>query len=273
MRAETDLHSNVKHVHVIGRRGPTQAAFATAELRELFTLFDVYAYADEMQLNEASQQETAQRAIGRKFTVLKQARLLQPGALPDHDKRSLIFHFLKAPISFTGEQSLTQLNLARTELQGAAGEQRAITAAQLPPLAVQAAFRSIGYSGVRVDGVPFDSAAGVVPNVKGLVSEQEQERSDRDRSELAPMFVSGWLKRGPSGVIGDNKYDAQETVATMIKHETDRATRGWDAVESLLRSRGVRFTSLAEWRKISALEAEQGRKFTTFDEIMRALNS
>jgi ferredoxin--NADP+ reductase len=139
-------------------------------------------------------------------------------------------------------------------------------------------FRSVGYRGMALPGVPFNEAWGTVPNDKGRVL-----TAQKDGQVVPGEYVSGWIKRGPSGVIGTNKPDSVETVEMLLEDLAagkllDPAQPGRDAVEKLLAARGVRFVSFADWLTLDKIEtargAEQGRprvKFTRVEDMLEAL--
>jgi ferredoxin--NADP+ reductase len=120
--------------------------------------------------------------------------------------------------------------------------------------------RSVGYRGVPLPGVPFDPERGLIPNIEGRVT-------DGPGGEVVPgEFVAGWIKRGPSGIIGTNKPDAAETVASMLEEVEAGRTRSPaspepSAVEELLESRGVRFVTFSDWRRLDEAEVAAGTPF------------
>jgi ferredoxin--NADP+ reductase len=160
--------------------------------------------------------------------------------------------------------------LERNSLSGEPGSQKAVGTgvAELVPCGVL--FRSVGYRGVPLAGVPFDEKNGIIPNVEGRVVEKGQP--------LSGLYVAGWIKRGPSGIIGTNKPDSFETVKSLLADVpslTRCADPSRDALVAFLRGRGVRIVNYEDWRRIDAAEVERGapigkprEKFTSIDEML-----
>ena len=208
--------SKVREVHMIGRRGPAYAKFTTKELRELGELpgVEVVVHAGEADVDafDASGQGAAladadRRVRGNLVAISKWA---QDGAAPPtstgHSRR-LIVRFWLRPVEILGTDRVTGLTLERTAIDasGAFGG-----TGQFETLDTQMVLRSVGYQSVPLPGVPFDSRAWVVPNAAGRVL-------GPDGSPLPGEYVAGWLKRGPTGVIGTNKSDAAETVRCLLE--------------------------------------------------------
>ena len=148
---------------------------------------------------------------------------------------------------------------------------------QYEELPVGMVFRSVGYHGIPLPDLPFDEKSGVVPNEKGGIV-------DLGGNRMAGVYVSGWIKRGPTGVIGTNKPDAAETVHTMLEdrgtgNTLDPASPDPQSIERLIRDRRPAFVSYADWQALDRLEIERGEvigkpraKFVTADEMLAALN-
>src|SRR5262249_1107482 len=148
---------------------------------------------------------------------------------------------------------------------------------QLEEIPVGLVFRSVGYKGLALPGVPFDERAGVIPNDKGRILDPETKRPQ------VGQYVAGWIKRGPSGVIGTNKPDAAETVAAMLEDAGAGATlkpsaRDAAAIDRLVRERQPRCVSYEDWKTLDRLEMERGRadgrprvKFCTVEDMWKAL--
>jgi ferredoxin/flavodoxin---NADP+ reductase len=193
----------VEEVLVLGRRGPLQAAFTTLELRELVDLEGVDVIIDPAELEDISDEDAAEagKTIKQNIKVLRDYATREPR--PGH--RRMVFRFLTSPIEIKGEEKVEGIVLGRNEL--VADEKGRVSpkdTGEREELSVQLVVRSVGYRGVPTEGLPFDEKTATIPNTDG--------RIDGSRNE----YVVGWIKRGPTGVIGTNKKDSQETVDTLL---------------------------------------------------------
>ena len=274
--------SKVETIHVLGRRGPAQAAFTNPELKELGELAeaDVIVHPDEVALDEHS----ANHLSGHEDrTAEKNVHTLQQfaGRMPSGRKRRIVLRFLVSPIEILGSHRVEGVKLAKNRLVRAPGnELRAEATGETETLPAGLIFRSVGYKGVAIPGVPFDPRAGVIPNVAGRVlaapGALELQRG---------VFVVGWIKRGPSGVIGTNKPDSAETVDRLLDDIASGTLvpkpRGQrEAADQLLQSRGVPVVSFADWKKLDELEQAAGKprgapreKFTRVADMLAALKT
>ncbi|MGD0602406.1 MAG: FAD-dependent oxidoreductase [Streptosporangiaceae bacterium] len=215
------LHeSKVREVHMIGRRGPAYAKFTTKELRELGELpgVEIVVHPDEVDLTTfdsagkgAALAESDRRVRGNMVTISKWAQdgSADPAApvAPASPARRLIIRFWLKPVEILGTERVSGITLERTAIDS----DGAFTGTgQYETLDVQLVLRSVGYQSVPLPGVPFDERASVVPNALGRVL-------GPDGSPLPGEYVAGWLKRGPTGVIGTNKSDAAETVRCLLE--------------------------------------------------------
>jgi ferredoxin--NADP+ reductase len=275
--------SRVREVYLLGRRGAAQAAFTNPEVKELGELeaADVAVSADEVELDPLSREgleKSGDRAGFKKVEILQGYARRAASGKP----RRLVLRFLVSPAALTpnGTGAVGALKLVRNRLVASAtGTIQAQATEQTEELPVGLVFRSVGYRGVPLPGVPFDDKWGVVLNEKGRVLDPESKQP------LAGEYTAGWIKRGPTGVIGTNKPDALETVTAMLEDaaagrtlapaEPDRA-----AAERLLKQRQPRVIGYAEWLRLNALEIERGRargrprvKFTRVDEMLAALGN
>lgn len=205
--------SKVKRVHVIGRRGHVQAAFTTKELREMTKLEDASLVVDtkelEMGLTKSSEEELTARS-GR--AAKRQAKILQDAASNTSTSASKECHmrFLLSPVALIGDDSIDSVRMSRNVLEGEAGNQNAVSTEEVLDIPCGMLLRSIGYRSVPLDDtMPFDRQRHVVPNELGRVNGE------------TGLYVSGWLKRGPSGIIGTNIVDARQTVASLLEDLED----------------------------------------------------
>jgi ferredoxin--NADP+ reductase len=268
--------SRVREIHVIGRRGPAQAKFTNKELKELGELAncDAVVAPRDLELDAASRTEIEAKA---NYVSAKNVELLRQFAVrpPAGKSRRLFFHFLESPVSLTGNGRVEQVVLARNRLEGEPFKLAARKTEETETLRCGLVFRSIGYSGVPIPGVPFDARRGVFPTQDGRVV-------DGSSAVVPGLYAAGWIKRGPSGIIGTNRADSMATVKSLLadlSRFSPAAKAGAGALESLLAARGVRVVSLADWLKIDAAEVARGQptgkpreKFTRVAEMLKCLD-
>jgi ferredoxin--NADP+ reductase len=200
---------------------------------------------------------------------------------PEGRKRRIVLRFLVSPVEILGTDRVEGVKLAKNRIVRAPGnELKAEATGETEILPAGLIFRSVGYKGVPIPGVPFDQRAGVIPNVEGrvLVAPGALEM-------LAGVYAVGWIKRGPSGVIGTNKPDSAETADHLLEDVASgaivpRARGSRTAVDQMLQSRGVHVVSFADWQKLDALEQAAGKargapreKFTRVAEMLSAISS
>lgn len=266
-------HSKVREVHIIGRRGPVQAKFTTKELRELASLAGVISTIEpeHLALSETCHAELASSRSAVAKRNLEVFRGLS-GNAPENGRR-IHFRFMESPVALLGSERVEGVRLVRNRLEGAPFEQIAVATERLEDLACGLVFRSIGYKGVPIPGLPFDAERGVVPNGAGRVQ--------ANAAFLPGLFVTGWLKRGPSGIIGTNRADSLETVEVLLQDLRKVApgfAPGFDAVLPIIQRRSGRVVSLSDWFVIDDAEVERGskvgkprEKFTRIDEMLSVL--
>lgn len=243
--------SPVTDVHVFGRRGPAQAKFTPLELRELdhSPNVEVIVHPEDMEFDEAS--ITALRASKQIDMVVK---TLQEWAIRDEGTRPkrLHLHFFHAPAEVLGEDGrVTGLRTERTEYDGEGGVRGT---GEFHDWDVQAVYRAVGYLSSHLPEIPFDHVAGVVPNQAGRVL-------DLDENQLPGVYVTGWIKRGPIGLIGHTKGDAAETVASLLADADNLASPKHDSPDAILdflTGRGIPFTTWEGWGKLDAHEKSLG---------------
>ena len=245
------LHeSKIKVVHVIGRRGPAQAKFTAQELRELGELLgvDVEIRSQDLDLNPESLQELADR---KNFGAAKNVDIFRSwnARVRSGDQpRRIVFHFCASPLELVGNGRVEKMRLSRNRLAGPAFAQEAADAGEAFEIPCGLVFRSIGYKGRPIAGLPFEERKGVVPNEMGRVN------------GVPGTYVAGWIKRGPSGIIGTNRACAMQTVETLLKDfpEVSAPLEAAPAIETILAERRVRTISFAEWKKLDAIEVAAG---------------
>ena len=205
--------SRIQNIQVIGRRGPAQAKFTSVELKELGRIPECVAHcsAGDLDLNPASLEELAHPSADESRKNLEIFRSFA-GNAPGSAQRHLYFRFLESPIRINGTSRVVSITLAKNSLAGSKLEQVARATAASVQLPCGLVFRSVGYKGVSLPGVGFDEASGTIPNAKG--------RCLDGKDPMPGLYVTGWIKRGPSGLIGNNRADSVETVGSIFEDLT-----------------------------------------------------
>jgi ferredoxin--NADP+ reductase len=266
------IASKVREVHVIGRRGPAQAKFTTKELRELGELADVDVVVPSAEADLGAFDPTggsaelaaSDRRVKGNYTVISGWAAREPTGQP----RRLTLRFWLRPVEITGSDRVRGLVLERTRLD----DDGVFTGTgELETLDVGMVLRSVGYQSVPLAGVPFDEKSATVPNVAGRVT-------GPDGAPLPGEYVAGWLKRGPTGVIGTNKSDAAQTVralledlaggpgpgdsalprAGLLRYPQAGAADDASPLVATLAGRGVRAVTYTDWLRIEAAETALG---------------
>ena len=253
--------AGIREILVVGRRGPVQAAWTPVEVGELGELAGADIVVDPAQLEldqgSAAELEAAPPTVKRNVEHLREYAARTPTGKP----RRIVLRFLASPVAILGDGRVEAVELVRNELV----DGRAVPTGERETIPCGIVFRSVGYRGVGLPGVPFDDGSGTIPNEGGRVE--------------PGLYAAGWIKRGPSGVIGTNKKDATETVALLL--EDARAgtlpPRGEGRLEDVLAERGIEPVVYAGWEAIDAVERAagepQGRprvKLATWDELLAA---
>jgi len=247
--------AHITEIVMVGRRGPAQAAFTTPELLELGELAGADVIVDAADLEGAEPTDTNSE---RNLDVLREYAAREPTGKP----RRLVLRFFRSPVRILGDERVEGIELVRNTLDENA---RAVPTGDTETLETGLVFRSVGYRGVELPGVPFDESTGTVPNDRGRVS--------------PGVYVAGWIKRGPTGVIGTNKKDATETVELLLDDLRDAPRRGTPAeeIDALLLGRGVRLVLYPGWTSIDVVERAAGErigrprvKLCTWDELLDA---
>lgn len=273
--------SKVKNVYVMGRRGPAQAAFTTPEIKELGEMedSDVYVFPEEAKvdaLSQATLANSSDRATEKKMEIIQS----YAGREASGKSRRLTVRFLVSPTELIddGQGNIAGMRLVKNELYATdAGTLRPRATDVVEELPVTMVFRSIGYRGVAIPGVPFYDSWGVILNREGRVLEPDTQ------NPCVGEYTGGWIKRGPSGVIGTNKPDALETVKHMLEDVAAGNTlcpekTNPDEIAALVEARQPEFFSYADWTRLDALELANGEavgrprlKFTSADDMLAAL--
>jgi len=243
--------SPITDVHVFGRRGPAQAKFTPLELRELdhSPNVEVIVSPEDIEFDDGSIAALrASKQIDMVVKTLQEWAIREPGTRP----RRLHLHFFHSPSEILGADGrVTGLRTERTELTGD-GNVRGT--GEFHDWDVQAVYRAVGYLSSHLPEIPFDHVNGVVPNQAGRVL-------DLDENQLPGVYVTGWIKRGPIGLIGHTKGDAAETIASLLSDaDTLNAPKhnSPDAILDFLATRGIPFTTWEGWGKLDAHEKSLG---------------
>ncbi|CAN5458177.1 FAD-dependent oxidoreductase [soil metagenome] len=242
--------SPVTDVHVFGRRGPMQVKFTPLELRELGELPDVdmIVHDEDFDYDEASKTAiTSNKQVFVIDKVFTQWRAREAGTA----SRRLHLHFHARPVEVTGEERVEGFRYERTAPDGQGG---VVGTGEIRELPVQAVYRAVGYFGSPLDGIPFDEKRGVIPNREGQVLD------DADRP-LPGVYATGWIKRGPVGLIGHTKSDAMETVKHLVHDQANwwaPAHPDEQSIVDLLTERGVEYTDLGGWHRLDEREKALG---------------
>ena len=259
--------SSLKEIVVVGRRGPAQAAFTTPELQEMGELAGADVFVDPADLEGAEPKDTNSE---RNLAVLRELAAKEPQSKP----RRVVFRFFESPVAILGDDRVEGIELVRNVLDE---NERAVATDVTETLECSLVFRSVGYRGVELPGVPFDDGRGTIANEGGRVTD--------DMGNFVPgVYCAGWIKRGPTGVIGTNKKDATETVELLLEDVAAGRLRpnpeaSAEAVDALLAERGARVVEYAGWTAIDEAERAAGEKngrprvkFCSWDDLLSAAN-
>jgi ferredoxin--NADP+ reductase len=255
--------SPLREIVIVGRRGPAQASWTTQELKEMGELAGADVVVDAAELEGAAEDDTQTH---RNMEVLREFAAREPSGKP----LVLRFLFFRSPVAIHGDEKVESVELVRNTLEEKDGRLVAVATDEHETLECGLVFRSVGYRGVGLPDVPFDEQRGTILNEGGRVVGEAQ------------TYCAGWIKRGPTGIIGTNKKDATETVALLlgdveqgrIAHREDVTA---EAVEALLAERGVRAVVYSAWSSIDDLERAAGEKLgrprvklRTWEELLEA---
>jgi ferredoxin/flavodoxin---NADP+ reductase len=251
--------SAIEEVVVLGRRGPAQAAFTSAELRELGNLPGVEIRVGDVELDEASRRWLDEQGT---FTARKNVQLLREFAdrpARDDAERRIVLRFLRSPLEIRGDGRVEAIDIGRNEI--VRDDDGALRARALDgePETIECGLvlRSVGYRAVPLPAVPFDERAFVLPNERGRVLRPDGE-------PLPGVYAVGWIKRGPTGILGTNKRDAEETVRCLVEDlkagalaAPEHPEQEW--IDALLAERKPDLVGVEGWRTIDGHELERGR--------------
>jgi len=273
---EAIVGASIREILVLGRRGPVQAAWTPTELREMGELAgaDIVVDPAELELDPASAAELADASN----IVQRNVEILHEFASRDSSGigRTVHLRFCVSPVAILGEESVEAVEIVRNRLEAdATGRIRAVSTDEREVIRCGIVFRSVGYHGVALPEVPFDASAGTMPNEGGRVL-------DEGGRPIPGLYCAGWIKRGPTGVIGTNKKDATETVDLLL--EDARAgvlpERPAGGIDGLIAERGVDVITYSGWEAIDVIERARGEKqsrprvkLCTWDELLAAARS
>ncbi|GAA4514714.1 FAD-dependent oxidoreductase [Brevibacterium yomogidense] len=249
--------SKVTDVHVFGRRGPAQTKFTPLELREVGLVkdVDIVVYPEDYEFDEASM-----AAIHSSNQTKQVTKTLTDFTLrePTGASRRLHFHFLHSPVEILGDEDsgVTGLRTERQQLDGNGG---VVGTGTMHDWDLDAVYRAVGYFGSPLSQIPFDASKGVITNVEGRVHAGDSQAAAADTPVIDGLYATGWIKRGPVGLIGHTKGDALETITHLIEDRNagrlpEPEEPSEDAIIALLESRGVDF---ADWDGFHRLESAE----------------
>lgn len=249
----------IEELHLFGRRGPQYVKFTPLELRELGEVRDVDMVIDErdFDLDDPYAEETLMRnkqiiVISRIMNQWREAQKLRESGEVAPASRRLHVHFWSKPVEVVTEAGrVAGIKVERTAPDGQGG---IVDTGEFEVIPVQSLYRAIGYFGSPLDEIPFDAERGVIPNEQGRVL-------SADGSRLTGVYATGWIKRGPVGLIGHTKSDAMETLECLLEDRDqlwEPSEPDSSAIPELLRSRNVPFTTIEGWHRLDAHELSLG---------------
>jgi ferredoxin/flavodoxin---NADP+ reductase len=271
-------HSRIREIVVLGRRGPAQAAYTNPELRELGELTDADVIVDPADVELDSHSRAFLDSDAADITVKRNVEIVSEYAHrePSGKHKRLVLRFALSPVEIVGSERVEAIKVARNELvAGADGRVTAKPTERTETIEAGLLLRSIGYKGTPLKGVPFDEGRATIHNVHGRVT-------DPGTGEPVPgVYTAGWIKRGPSGVIGTNKKCAQETVTSLLKDleagGLPQPLAGGAELERLVAERQPDAIEYAGWEAIDAHERGLGEphgrprvKLTRLEELLQA---
>lgn len=276
------VNSNVKEVYMIGRRGPAQAAFTNPELKELGNLeiADCLIPKAEAELDDLTSRylkDNPERSVEKKVEMISQ--------YSNHTKtkeKTLTIRFLLSPTEIISDDNgnVKAIKLVKNSLSRSDdGSLRPKATDDFEIIDVDMVFRSIGYHGIPLPEIPFKESWGIIPNKDGRITDISEENT------LTGLYCTGWIKRGPTGVIGTNKTDSAETVALMIEDINSNRifnpeNPSSDKISTLIKERNPEYIDYEDWLQIDKEEIAKGQKegrprvkFTNIEDIKKLLNN
>jgi ferredoxin/flavodoxin---NADP+ reductase len=255
--------STLREILIVGRRGPAQASWTTQELKEMGELAGADVHVDAAELEETREDDTQTR---RNMELLREFASRQQTGKP----LTIRFLFFRSPFAIHGHDKVEAIELVRNRLEDKAGRLVAVPTDERETIECGLVFRSVGYRGVGLPELPFDDRSGTIHNEGGRIVGHPQ------------AYCAGWIKRGPTGIIGTNKKDAAETIRLLLEDveqgrivHAPQATP--DSVETLLAERGARPVMYSGWMSIDELERAAGEKLGrprvklgTWDDLLEA---
>ncbi|PKK66158.1 nucleotide-binding domain-containing protein [Rhizophagus irregularis] len=284
---ETLKNSQIRNVIIIGRRGPLQVSFTAKELREMMNLPNTKFYTDfELIKNELS---TNVDIISKDRPLKRLMQILEKGMENTSGYKSWSLKFLRSPDEFIAHENddpsrpkyVRAVRFHINRLEGPLENRIAVPTGEMEELETGLVLKSVGYKSIPLEGLSFDENKGIVPNHKGKIL-------DNDNNEQPGLYVAGWLKRGPQGVIATTMYDAYETAEVIVSDikqdkpmlSNDTFKYGSKVIIPILHQRGIRTVSYKDWKKIEEKENEAGRakhkpreKFGRVEDAMQVLDT
>ena len=261
--------AGLRELVMLARRGPAQAAFTTPELKEMGELAgaDILVDPAELELDPVSEARLEHDTNARRNLEILREFAARP---PEGKPRAVRLRFLVSPVAILGDDRVEGVEIVRNRLDA----ERAVATDERETIECGLVFRSVGYHGVPLPDIPFDEESGTMPNAGGRVL-------DGTGRPIPGLYCAGWIKRGPTGVIGTNKKDATETVELLLEDaragRLPRSDAPADALVDVLAERGARPVIYADWEAIDALERSRGEplgrprvKLCSWDELLAA---
>ncbi len=272
-------HSRVKEIYVLGRRGPAQAAFTNPEIKELGALTDadvIVPLADATldPLSENALAMSGDKVARTNVNILE--KYAAQGDAGTGKPRRIIFRFLVSPVELIGTDHVEAIRIVKNELtQSDDGSLRPRATDEHETIPVGLVFRSIGYKGVALPGIPFDAKNGIIPNQEGRVIDPVS------KTPLAGEYVVGWIKRGPSGIIGTNRPDSVATVESALTDLRAGSTHNPTTsatIEQYLQDCAIEYVTYDDWLRLDQAEIERGEalnrprlKFSRIDDMIAVI--
>jgi len=265
--------SQIQDLYLVGRRGPVQSAFTELEIKEMGELSEAEpivnpADFDLSEIDEAELQLETNHKARKNMGVLREFATHEPKG----KKKRVHIQFYSSPKEITGNGKVEKIIFEKTKLVGAPGAQQAVGTGETIEIPCDIVLRSVGYRGIEIEGVPFEAKKGIFPNDEGRLKEGE--------TPLYGMYAVGWIKRGPSGVLGSNKPCSTATVKTLLE-DLDKITpaphRDSSALIEKIKNKAIQTVSFEDWLEIDKQEIARGQavgkpreKFVTAEALIAA---